>query len=115
MMDNLLVVSRSLRTITYQPPPVNGFVFSSTTRATVRWPWLTLSFFLLVASLAFLIAVIAETRRKGLVPWTNSILATLFHGIGKRSSGYQVRETEDAMEDEARTLLVEFQPHEDGG
>jgi len=56
-----------------------------------------------------------ETRRKGLVPWTNNILAALFHGIDQRSSGQQVRETEDAMEDEARTLLVGFEPHEDGG
>ncbi|KAE9370137.1 hypothetical protein N431DRAFT_509147 [Stipitochalara longipes BDJ] len=116
MMDNLASsLSRGLRTITYQPPPVNGFAFSSTTRATVRWPWLALPFFLLVASLAFLIAVMVETRRKGLVPWTNNILAALFHGIDRRSSGHQVRETEDAMEDEARTLLVEFQLHEDGG
>lgn len=56
MMDNLASsLSRSLRTIIYQPPPVNGFAFSSTTCATVRWPWLTLPFFLLIASLEFLI------------------------------------------------------------
>jgi hypothetical protein len=116
VMDNLArSISRGLRTMTYQPQPVRGSAFSSTTRASIRWGWLALPFFLLVASLAFLILVMVETKRKGLVPWTTNILAALFHGIDKRSSDHHVRETEQDMEDEARTLLVEFQPLEGGG
>jgi hypothetical protein len=116
MMDNVArSISRNLRTITYQPPPVSGLAFSPTTRATVVWAWLTLPFFLLVAGLVFLVVVIVETERKGLVPWTNNVLAALFHGIDKRSSDHQARETEYVMEEEARALLVEFRPHEDGG
>jgi hypothetical protein len=115
MMDNLArSLSLGLRTIPNQPQ-ATGLAFSPTTRATIHWPWLVLPFFLLSASLALLFAVMMETKRKNLVPWTNSILAALFHGIDKRSSDHQVHETEATMEDEARTLLVEFQPHEDGG
>jgi hypothetical protein len=116
MMDNLArSISRGLRTMPYQPQPVRGSAFSSTTRASIRWKWLALPFVLLVASLAFLILVMVETKRKGLVPWTTNILAALFHGIDKRSSDHHVRETEQDMEDEARTILVEFQPLEGGG
>ena len=116
IMDNLAKsFSRNLRTLSYQPPRVSGLAFSSTTRATIIWPWLVLPLFLLAASLAFLIIVMVETKRKGLLPWTNSILPSLFHGINKRPGGQEVDETEVAMGREARSLLVEFQPLEDGG
>lgn len=116
IMDNIAKsISRELRTIAYQPPPLQGLAFSPTTRARIVWAWLALPFSLLAASLIFLIIVIVETKRKGLVPWTSNILAALFHGIDKRSSDHQAYETEQVMEKEAKKLLVEFQPHEDGG
>ncbi|KAH8812616.1 hypothetical protein F5884DRAFT_843803 [Xylogone sp. PMI_703] len=116
LMDNLANrLSLSLRELSYQPSPVLGKAFSSTSHAVVTWPWLILPIFELVASLVFFIAVILETRKKGLVPWTNNILAYFFHGLDGRPPNRHARESQDAMEDKARDLLVEFQPHKDGG
>ncbi|KAL2067487.1 hypothetical protein VTL71DRAFT_1912 [Oculimacula yallundae] len=90
LMDSLArSLSYGLRTMAYQPPPVLGLAFSTTTRASVRRPWLILPLLLLAASLAVLVAVMVDTKRKGLIPWTNSILAVLFHGIENRPSGHQ--------------------------
>lgn len=116
LMDSIASsISRNIRTISSQPSSPNGLSFYPTTRATVVWGWMALPFFLLIASQVFLIIVVLETERRGLVPWTNNILAALFHGIDERSSGHTVRETEHVMEEEAKTLLVEFQPRDDGG
>lgn len=116
LMDNLANgLSLSLREISYQPSPVLGKAFSPTSHAVVSWPWLILPAFELVGSLVFLIAVMVETRKRGLVPWTNNILAYFFHGLDERPLGQDVRENQDAMEEKARKLLVEFQPQKDGG
>ncbi len=115
-MENLAKsISRNLRTMAYQPPPVIGTAFSTTTVAEVRWEWLALPFGLLLASLILLIAVAIQTKRRNVVPWTNNILAALFHGMDKRSGTHQGLETQDAMQTEARSLLVEFQPLQGGG
>ncbi|KAF2815304.1 uncharacterized protein BDZ99DRAFT_378589 [Mytilinidion resinicola] len=116
LIDNLAnSLSLNLRTIPYQPPRVPGKAFTSTSHAVVTWQWLILPLFELVGSLAFLIAVMVETRKRGLVPWTNNVLACLFHGLDERFFGWHVLESEEAMEDKARKLLIEFKPNQDGG
>ncbi|KAK2763923.1 hypothetical protein FQN54_009542 [Arachnomyces sp. PD_36] len=116
LMDNLAKsLSRSLRDIPYQPSPVRGKAFTSTSHAVVTWEWLILPIFELIGSLVFLIAVIMETRKRGLVPWTNNVLAYFFHGLDEGPLGRNFRESQDVMEDEARETLMEFQPHKDGG
>jgi hypothetical protein len=108
LMDNLAnSLSLNLRTISYQPPGVKGKAFSSTRHAVVTWWWLALPIFELVTSLMLLITVIVETRRRGLVPWTNNILASLLHGLDERPAGMHI-ESQDDMKNEARSFLMEF-------
>lgn len=115
MINNLAhSLSLSLRQIKYQPV-VHGKTFSTTTAAVVTWAWLTLPLFELAASLIFLIIVMMKTNKEGLSPWSNNILAYLFHGLSERPSNRRVEESQGDMEDSARGLLVGFQRHEDGG
>lgn len=116
LMDNLAnSLSRNLRTISYQPASIVGSAFYPTSQAVVTWEWLILPLFELIASLAFLIAVMVETRRRGLTPWTNNVLAYFFHGLDERPLGRHVQENQSIMKEEASKLLVEFKPHENGG
>ncbi|KAI0109699.1 hypothetical protein GGR51DRAFT_569932 [Nemania sp. FL0031] len=116
LMDNLAnVLSFEFRTFKYQPPPANGTAFAPDSRAVVVWEWLILPAFELVATLFLLVAVILETKRKDLVPWGNSALAYIFHGLNQRPEGGSYRETQDDMEKSARELLVKFELYDNGG
>jgi hypothetical protein len=93
-IDNLASsLSLNLRTIPYQPPPIPGKAFYPTSHAVVTWQWLILPLFELIGSLIFLIAVMVETRKRGLMPWTNSVLAYFFHGLDERPLKQHVRES----------------------
>ncbi|KAI0184134.1 hypothetical protein EV127DRAFT_375510 [Xylaria flabelliformis] len=116
LMGNLAnSFSLNFRTIKYQPAPVSGKAFAPNSRAVVVWEWLILPIFELVATLLLLVAVISETKRKDMVPWGNSALAYVFHGLNKRPEGGSYRESQDDMEKSARELLVEFEPYDNGG
>jgi hypothetical protein len=108
-------LSLSLRDIPYQPAPVVGRAFTIGNHAVVIWPWLVLPIIELIGSLVFLVAVMLETNKAGLVPWTNNPLAYFFHGFDERPFHGDVCKSQRAMEQEARGLLVEFQTHGDGG
>lgn len=115
LMDNLAnSLSLNLRQISYQPS-VKGNAFSSTSHAVVTWEWLILPLIELVASLVFLIAVMVETSKNGLLPWTNNVLALFFHGLDERPLGRRVRESGDHMRDKAREVMMEFDRHKNGG
>jgi hypothetical protein len=108
LMDNLAnSLSLSMRTIPYQPSPVVGKAFYPVTHAVVTWEWLILPVFELLTSLVLLL-VIRQSSQSSLAPWTNDILASLFHGLDKRPPGQHTCKTQRDMEDEARNLLVEF-------
>ncbi|KAM0265328.1 hypothetical protein ACHAQJ_000168 [Trichoderma viride] len=116
LMDNLAnSLSLSLRSASYQPPPTQGKAFAAVSHAVVTWEWLILPAFELVGSLVFLVLVMMRTRKAGLVPWTNSVLAIFFHGFDRRPAMPGVDEAESAMTKEAHGLLVQFQPREEGG
>ncbi|KAL7905860.1 hypothetical protein GGI35DRAFT_459506, partial [Trichoderma velutinum] len=116
LMDNLAnSLSLGLRSASYQPSPVHGKAFAPISHAVVTWEWLILPAFELVASLVFLIIVMMRTRKAGLVPWTNNILAVFFHGFGQRPVIHGVDDSETAMEKESHGLLVQFQAREEGG
>jgi hypothetical protein len=116
LMDNLAnSMSLSLRTASYQPAPTHGDAFSPVSHAVVTWEWLILPAFELIASLVFLVLVMLKTRKSGLIPWTNSILAIFYHGFDQRPSMSGVDDTESALEEESHGLLVQFQPREEGG
>ncbi|PNP51314.1 hypothetical protein THARTR1_08071 [Trichoderma harzianum] len=116
LMDNLAnSLSLSLRSASYQPSPAHGKAFSPMSHAVVTWEWLILPAFELVASLVFLVIVMMRTRKAGLVPWTNNILAVFFHGFDQRPVIHGVDESETAMEKESDGLLVQFQAREEGG
>ncbi|OPB46040.1 hypothetical protein A0O28_0061600 [Trichoderma guizhouense] len=116
LMDNLAnSLSLSLRSASYQPSPTHGKAFSPISHAVVTWEWLILPAFELVASLVFLVIVMMRTRKAGLVPWTNNILAVFFHGFDQRPIIDGADESETAMEKESDGLLVQFQAREEGG
>lgn len=96
-------------------PHIVGTSYTTISHFVVRWPWLILPFALLLASLALLVVVIFETKRKGLLPWSNNSLALLFHGLNERPTGRGVADRQDVMEDAARQCLMEFQTDADGG
>jgi hypothetical protein len=115
-MDNLAhSMSLALRQLPYQPAPEKGIAHSSISFFVVRWPWLILPLVVLSLSLVFLIAVIVETKRKGLVPWSNNILATLFHGLGQQSGERALHDYQASMEEDAREYLLEFRIDGRGG
>ncbi|KZM21661.1 hypothetical protein ST47_g7179 [Ascochyta rabiei] len=115
LMQNLAeAMSLGLRNLPYQPAPVRGRAFTTTTRAVVTWPWLILPALELVGSLAFLIAIMVETRRRNMVPWTNNVLAYFFHGL--RQPVVEERLLSPAqMEEKAKGLLIKFWKDKDGG
>ncbi|PNP44147.1 hypothetical protein TGAMA5MH_04434 [Trichoderma gamsii] len=116
LMDNLAhSMSLSLRSAAYQPSPTNGLAFSPVSHAVVTWEWLILPAFELIASLVFLVLVTLRTRKAGLVPWTNNILAIFYHGFDRRPSMSGVDDSESALEEESHGLLVQFQPREERG
>ncbi|KAI0191629.1 hypothetical protein F4808DRAFT_476059 [Astrocystis sublimbata] len=115
-MDNFAnILSQSFRTIKYQPPPTRGFAFTPDRQARVVWQWLILPIFELFASLVLLVAVIIETRRRGMVPWGNNALAYIFHGLDERPTGREHDESQVDMKQMARDMRVQFQPRKDGG
>jgi hypothetical protein len=75
------------------------------------WEWMILPLFALTGGLCFLVAVIVETRNKGMVPWTNNVLPFFFYGVDTRPKCKDFQESQLAMEDSARELLIEFQSH----
>lgn len=105
-------VSLNLRKVSYQPKVI-GKACSQTNKAVVTWGWLALPLFELVASLAFLITVIVQTRRHGLHPWTNNILPCFFHGLDVRPTSTMAKQI--VIKRTAQNMLVEFEPHHDGG
>jgi hypothetical protein len=115
LMDKLAQsLSLSLRDIPYQPRTL-GKSFSIGNHAVVRWTWLILPAAELVASFVFLVFVMLETRKAGLVPWTNNPLAYFFHGFDERPLRGNDYNTQSFMEKEARGLKVQFKKHDDGG
>ncbi|KAF2741282.1 hypothetical protein EJ04DRAFT_571400 [Polyplosphaeria fusca] len=71
LMDNLAkAMTHNLRTVGYQPSAI-GNACRQTGKATVTWAWLAWPIFMFVASLALLVVVMVETRKRGLQPWTN--------------------------------------------
>ncbi|EHK44810.1 hypothetical protein TRIATDRAFT_39771 [Trichoderma atroviride IMI 206040] len=116
LMDNFAnSMSLSLRSAAYQPAPTHGDAFSPVSHAVVTWEWLILPAFELIASLVFLVLVTLRTRKAGLIPWTNNILAVFYHGFDQRPSMSGVDDSESALEEESHGLLVQFQPREEGG
>jgi hypothetical protein len=115
-MDNLAgSMSLAIRQLPYQPAPEKGIAHSSISFFVVRWPWLILPLFLLGSSLVFVTAVIVETKRKGLMPWSNNILAILFHGLDRRPGERGFYDHQSSMEDDARDYVLEFQDHGKSG
>lgn len=105
LMDNLANrLSLSLREIPYQPVAV-GQSSAASYIACVRWWWLALPVFELVASLFFLLVIMVETKRRRMAPWRNDVLATFFYGFDHRPL---VRAKSHGLEEESRQLLAEF-------
>ncbi|KAK8050765.1 hypothetical protein PG994_012495 [Apiospora phragmitis] len=101
LMDNLANrLSLNLREIPYQPVVVGQSV-TALYLAYVRWVWLTLPVFELVAGLFFLVTTMVETKRRGMAPWRNGILASLFHGF---DHGLVPRGSGHILEEEARPM-----------
>ncbi|KAI1314073.1 hypothetical protein F5Y03DRAFT_3132 [Xylaria venustula] len=99
LMDNLAnSLSVSLRTIKYQPPLIDEQAFTPNSQAVVVWEWLILPVFELIATLLLLIVIILETEKKGMVPWGNSALAYVFHGLNKRPDDWSQSESQHDME-----------------
>jgi hypothetical protein len=115
-MDNLArSMFLALRQLPYQLAPERGIVHLSVSFFVVGWPWLILPLVVLVSSLAFLTAVVVATKRKRLVPWSNNILATLFHGLDRWPGERALYDYQSAMEEDAREYLLEFRDDGESG
>ncbi|KAJ4355167.1 hypothetical protein N0V95_003190 [Ascochyta clinopodiicola] len=115
VMENLAeAMSLGLKNLPYQPAPVQGKAFTNTTYAVVTWPWLILPALDLVGSLAFLVAIMFETRKRDMVPWTNNVLAYFFHGL-QQPVAEEGLLSPAQMEEKAKGLIMEFWKDEDGG
>lgn len=106
-------LTNSLRGISYQPS-AKGEAFSLISIAVVNWYWLILPAVELVASAILLGCIVWGTRRSGLMPWTNNLLAMVFHGFDIRPRGSSVLDSGDEMNVEAKRLLVQLQMDEEG-
>jgi hypothetical protein len=56
-----------------------------------------------------------ETRRSRLVPWTNNILAVLFHGLDVRPGEHGMKESERDMGQKADGWWDQLRDDGDGG
>jgi hypothetical protein len=116
LMDNLAAsMSLNMRTMPYQPAPARGKAFSTKSHAVVTWLWLILPALELLGSLCFLLAVMLESRKADLALWVNNALAYFFHGLDGPPPQAELSQSQEAMEHMAKGLLMEFQPHRDGG
>ena len=115
LMNNLAnSLSQQLRTLRYQTP-LTGNAFTASSRAVVRWEWLTLPIVELVGSLALLIIVLIETRKHHLHSWSFNVLALFFHGLDERPVDGGIHGSQKAMQQGAKKMFVEFRPREEGG
>ncbi|KAH8724375.1 hypothetical protein GQ44DRAFT_740499 [Phaeosphaeriaceae sp. PMI808] len=115
LIDNLArSLSLHLRMTRY-PTNVEGRQYWSTTRAVVRWPWLIFPALELLGGLAFLVAVMVGSRKAGVSPWTNNVLAYFFHGLEVRAPKGEMLRSNNSMEKEAKKLMLKFRPREGGG
>ncbi|KAF2501873.1 hypothetical protein BU16DRAFT_613705 [Lophium mytilinum] len=89
--------------------PATGEVFTKTTCIHVRWPWLALPAGLFVATLVFLVIVIAQTaNEKGAPVWKSSQLAMLWHGLVGSAKDENLGTVEE-MEQRAKQLTVKLE------
>lgn len=106
-------LTNSLRGISYQPS-TKGQAFSLISIAVVNWYWLILPAAELVASAILLGCIVWGTGRNGLMPWTNNLLAMVFHGFDFRPRESSILDSGDEMNIEAKRLLVQLQMDEEG-
>lgn len=106
-------LTNSLRDISYQPS-AKGQAFSLISIAVVNWYWLILPVAELVATAILLGCIVWGTGRNGLMPWTNNLLAMIFHGFDSRARGSSILDSGDEMNIEAKRLLVQLQMDEEG-
>ena len=118
LMDNLAnSLSLTLRTLdsASNSDQAIGNSMTSSSRAVVRWPWLTLLIVELVGSLLLLVIVLIQTKKNGLHSWSNNILAIFFHGLDERPVDGKAYGSQTAMNGRAKKMLVELQQSDDGG
>ena len=119
LMDNLAnSLSLKLRTLDSDYDDnayITGNSITASSRAIVRWPWLTLLIVELVGSLLLLVIVLIQTKRNGLHSWSNNILAVFFHGLDERPVDGKVYGSQTAMNGRAKKMLIELQQSDDGG
>lgn len=116
LMDNVAAsMTQTLRTLPYQGEGWIGSSHYPVTHIQVHWRWLIFPFALLLMSLTLLIVIATKTQQSGTAPWTNSVLAILFHGLDRQPRDQGSRRRMDLMENSAQGLMVEFQRDHGGG
>ncbi|KAH8801787.1 hypothetical protein F5884DRAFT_807828 [Xylogone sp. PMI_703] len=88
----------------------HGQSYFAETIVDISWPWMSLSFALLLLSLIFLVAIMLKTERRNGHLWKDDMIATMFHGLNLRDLKlYQPLERIGKMNQVAQNLYVEMQ------
>jgi hypothetical protein len=96
--------------------PAAGLVFQTDTCVSVQWPWITFPAILLILTLVFLLATMAQSMKYTTRHiWKGSPLALLFHGMDQDlSDKCRLVDQLDEMEEKAEHTVVQIK-HTEGG
>jgi hypothetical protein len=92
-----------------EPGPVVGTVWFQEVYIAIRWPWLAFSESLLILTILFLVAIVAQSLRLNVGVWKTSPLAPMFHGFNAtRVDQIPIMYELNEMKDKARGIRVKF-------
>lgn len=107
-------MTNNLRTKIQGTEPVIGPAWGTQTFVRIRWVWISLPVFLLLATLAFVVGTIVKSSRQQVGIWKTSALAMLLHGLaGGARHKLDPEASASEVEAAARKIHVTLSPDKD--
>ena len=107
-------MTNHLRTTIRGTEPVIGPAWGTQTFVRIRWVWISLPVFLLLATLAFVVGTIVKSSRQQVGIWKTSALAMLLHGLaGGARHKLDPEASASEVEAAARKIHVTLSPDKD--